>query len=240
MTSKKGGGRFGGVSTALMALLQVALTKSMVSEVHLSVGSAQQSSRRNLRRLIGRAAFGAALLTSCLQAGAASALSFDFSFTGIDNFNSPAEVVGTVAGLVDNLNGQTTGLTVTIEMSWYRIWILPSEFTDADYISGTGFDVADGLVTGVNIFYKSELYKDDSFSLFHNLFLGNQGLYSPEYSDNHGGYNLDPDSNSTNTLRFAPVFTPVAPSAPGPLPLFGAAAAFGWSRQLRRRIKTPA
>jgi hypothetical protein len=33
----------------------------------------------------------------------------------------------------------------------------------------------------------------------------------------------------------------VAPSsAPAPLPLFGAAAAFGWSRQMRRRIKTPA
>ena len=29
-------------------------------------------------------------------------------------------------------------------------------------------------------------------------------------------------------------------SAPAPLPLFGAAAAFGWSRQLRRRIKTAA
>jgi hypothetical protein len=240
MTSKKGGGRFGGVSTALMALLQVALTKSMVSEVHLSVGSAQQSSLRNLRRLIGRVAFGASLLASCLQAGAASALSFDFSFTGIDNFNRPAEVVGTVAGLVDNLNGQTKGLTVTIEMSTYRIFILPIDFTDADYVSGTGFDVANGWVAGVNIFYKSELIKSDSFPFFHNLFLGNQGLYSPEYSDNYGGYNLDPDSNSTNTLRFAPVFTPVAPSAPGPIPLFGAAAAFGWSRQLRRRIKTPA
>ena len=33
----------------------------------------------------------------------------------------------------------------------------------------------------------------------------------------------------------------LAPSSvPGPIPLFGAAAAFGWSRQLRRRIKTPA
>jgi hypothetical protein len=30
------------------------------------------------------------------------------------------------------------------------------------------------------------------------------------------------------------------PSAvPGPLPLFGAAAAFGWSRRLRKRIATP-
>jgi hypothetical protein len=30
-----------------------------------------------------------------------------------------------------------------------------------------------------------------------------------------------------------------APSVPGPLPLLGAAAAFGWSRRLRRRIATP-
>jgi len=26
---------------------------------------------------------------------------------------------------------------------------------------------------------------------------------------------------------------------PGPLPLFGAAAAFGWSRRLRKRMATP-
>jgi hypothetical protein len=30
------------------------------------------------------------------------------------------------------------------------------------------------------------------------------------------------------------------PPPPAPLPLFGAAAAFGWRRQLRRRIKSPA
>jgi hypothetical protein len=29
------------------------------------------------------------------------------------------------------------------------------------------------------------------------------------------------------------------PAVPGPLPLFGAAAAFGWSRRLRKRIATP-
>ena len=32
------------------------------------------------------------------------------------------------------------------------------------------------------------------------------------------------------------VGAPAAASVPGPLPLFGAAAAFGWSRTLRRRI----
>jgi len=34
---------------------------------------------------------------------------------------------------------------------------------------------------------------------------------------------------------------PPSPSTavPGPLPLFGAAAAFGWSRRLRKRITAP-
>jgi hypothetical protein len=38
------------------------------------------------------------------------------------------------------------------------------------------------------------------------------------------------------TSLLQPVLDPPA-SVPGPLPLFGAAAAFGWSRRLRRRIK---
>jgi len=32
-------------------------------------------------------------------------------------------------------------------------------------------------------------------------------------------------------------FNPVTPPVPGPLPLLGAGAAFGWSRQLRRRVR---
>jgi hypothetical protein len=35
------------------------------------------------------------------------------------------------------------------------------------------------------------------------------------------------------------VFIAAPASVPGPLPLFGAAAAFGWSRRLRKRISTP-
>lgn len=44
------------------------------------------------------------------------------------------------------------------------------------------------------------------------------------------------DANITNSL-LSPV--PSA-SVPGPLPLFGAGAAFGWSRRLRRRVKCSA
>jgi hypothetical protein len=43
----------------------------------------------------------------------------------------------------------------------------------------------------------------------------------------------------TNTVRQAPIETP-PDSVPGPLPLLGAAAAFGFSRKLRARIKTMA
>jgi hypothetical protein len=53
------------------------------------------------------------------------------------------------------------------------------------------------------------------------------------------GYSVEVASEVTSRSRIwaqATSFYPAAP-APGPLPLFGAAAAFGFSRQLRKRIK---
>jgi hypothetical protein len=104
---------------------------------------------------MGRAAVGAALLSTCLHAGAASALSFNFTFTGAGpNSGSPIEgvtVTGIVDGLVDNRSGQTTGLTVTITSATN---ITPGSwpiYTDSDFAIGEGFDVAGGLVTGVRI-----------------------------------------------------------------------------------------
>ena len=47
-------------------------------------------------------------------------------------------------------------------------------------------------------------------------------------------------ANSSNTHVYAqatPYAPPSTPPVPGPLPLFGAAAAFGFSRKLRKRIK---
>ncbi len=43
---------------------------------------------------------------------------------------------------------------------------------------------------------------------------------------------IDDTPAASATVKYAIATAPV----PGPLPLFGAAAAFGWSRQLRRRI----
>ena len=186
-----------------------------------------------LKHLFGRAAVSAALIVSCLHAGAASALSFNFSFTGGGNPASPATVTGVVSGLVDNASSQSTGLTLTITSATNSPSGGWSSFTDADIDVGTGFDVFGGVVTGVDISY----YITSNDQLLH---LGNQGYSSPALADqNTNDQNYDLDSTSTNSLRFTPVGPPPA-AVPGPLPLFGAGAAFGWSRRLRRRIKSPA
>jgi hypothetical protein len=194
--------------------------------------AALKSSRpHRLKRLIANRSVGAALLATCLQAGAASALSFNFSFTGTGTPTSPATVTGIVDGLVDNLNDQTSGLTLTIISATNTPVGGWPVFTDAEFNYGDGFDVSGGQITGVSIGYSVS-------SIF--LSLENQG--DPGGSPSLRGFvfptnfaNIDNDSSSSNTLLFTPLATA---SVPSPLPLFGAAAAFGWSRQLRRRIKT--
>ena len=187
------------------------------------------------KQLTVRCALGAALLATCLQAGAASALSFNFSFASSGGPSdpsgpiTPATVTGIVAGLVDNLNDQKSGLSFTITSSTNTVFGGWGVFTT--YYLGTGFDVSGSQITGVNIAYTNGVGAQV-------LGLGNQNDLSPELSDlDNQVANYDIDVSSANSLVFTPVSSPAAP-VPGPLPLFGAAAAFGWSRQLRRRLKT--
>ena len=195
---------------------------SYLAEIH--------SRPHHFKKFIGRAAFGAALLISCLQAGAASALSFNFSFSGPGGPLSPATVTGIVDGLVDNVADQTSGLTFTIISATNTPAAGWGTFTN--FVSGLGIDVSGGQVTGSNVSF------NNNFDGGQALYLGNKGLLSPELSNaDFSFYTYDTSPGSTNTLRF----TAASPaSVPGPLPLFGAGAAFGWSRRLRRRIKSPA
>lgn len=91
-------------------------------------------------------------------------------------------------------------------------------------------------MTGANVAYFNAF--EDSFQF---LALGNQGdlpslLYFESRSIDPVAFeNIEPDSTSANSLRFTPTSSA---SVPGPLPLFGIAAAFAWSRRLRRRIKS--
>lgn len=191
----------------------------------------------HFKKFIGRAALGAALLMTGLQAGAASALSFNFSFSGLGLPSRKATVTGIVDGLVDNLADQTTGLTFTITSATNTSTLGWSTFSN--FVSGQGIDVFGGQVTGADVFY------NNNFEAGQLLFLGNQNgfpseLSSPSIVDNFFYINYHPDSSPANSLRFTPV-TPASPaSVPGPLPLFGVGAAFAWSRRLRCRIKSPA
>jgi hypothetical protein len=96
-----------------------------------------------------RCGVGAALLAACLQAGAASALSLNFSYTGTGNPTSPATVTGIVDGLADNLNDQKYGILITITSATNTPSGGWTVFTN--YAEGEGFDVSGGQVTGVNI-----------------------------------------------------------------------------------------
>ena len=52
-----------------------------------------------------------------------------------------------------------------------------------------------------------------------------------------GTWTLDGTSEAIQVILGAP--TPSGAAVPGPLPLLGAGAAFGWSRRLRKRIAAP-
>jgi hypothetical protein len=52
-----------------------------------------------------------------------------------------------------------------------------------------------------------------------------------------GTWTINGTSESIQVIIGAP--TPPGATVPGPLPLFGASAAFGWSRRLRKRITAP-
>ena len=217
-----------------MAIASLATSTQLVSSAPPRLSQAHAAlkpSRPHRIKSVARGTVGAALLATCLQAGAASALSFNFSFTGTGFPASPATVTGTVEGLVDNLSNQISGVTVTVTGAT-NSGSLPAVFTDANSSIGDGFDVSGGQVTGVDISYYNFL-TDLTFSLANN----NQNGSRNEYTDLSSFGNEEADGSPTNSLRFTPINPPSAP-VPGPLPLFGAAATFGWSRQLRRRIKT--
>jgi hypothetical protein len=172
-----------------------------------------------------RGTVGAALLATCLHAGAASALSFNFTFTGDGSPIDPGTVTGIVDGLVDNLNNQGAGLSFTITSATNTPAGGWQVFTN--YIYG-GIDVTGGLITASDIWYANNVNQ--------SLRLGNQYILNPLLLDsNTNEYIIDRNPTPSNSLVFSPVSSA---AVPGPLPLFGAAAAFGWSRQLRRRIKT--
>lgn len=160
------------------------------------------------RRWASRTAFGAAALMACLEAGAASALSFNFSFSGNGTPNSPATVTGTIDGLVDNQNNQKTGLTATVT-SATNSGSLPDILTIIAN-AGDGIDVSGGQVTDANIkfFGSNNILELSTYSA--------NGIVN-FYGDNSGNFGNGTTSTSSSVLVFTPVSSGSA-SVPGPCP----------------------
>lgn len=138
----------------------------------------------------------------------------DFSFNReIQLFlESPA---GTFAQMVyqDDLTGQTPGATVT--------WNFQDSFSSP--VGGSA------LVSG-------NFHSADPFSIFNGE--AANGTWKLYYEDTTPGGPLSINFWSIAvTDENGPGPGPTPADVPGPLPLFGLAAAFGWSRLLRKRIR---
>jgi len=77
-----------------------------------------------------------------------------------------------------------------------------------------------------------------SYAIFSGSNLASVGLDSITSGTTIGSWYLGADASDTTRQINVIVGAPPADPAPAPLPLLGAAGAFGWSRRLRRRIST--
>lgn len=155
----------------------------------------------------------------------AKALTFNWQFNNTNGRPVGGGVVtGTISGLLDNTPNQITGLTVGVTSTPNTPpggWL-----TDWTYDRGSGFSVANGVITAYNVNFVN--------SGGEQLFLGNNNYpdFFPEVVNATGSYD-NVDYISTNSVTF----TPQAAAVPGPLPILGAASALGWSRRVRSRLR---
>ena len=117
-----------------------------------------------------------------------------------------------------NLSSTLFAATAPGQMPWW------GSQSDADFFAGEVFDaLGEGSTAGYGPLFAYD-YNASSAEVIGSL----QDFSAP-------GSFIDGTPAATATVKYA-IANATAP-VPGPLPLFGAAAAFGCSRQLRRRIR---
>jgi hypothetical protein len=105
---------------------------------------------------------------------------------------------------------------------------LPSTYLVGQFFgpSSVGFYISSNYISGSPIVSTSTIANKTLSSLGFTI---NSGLL--------GSWTLDGTGDTIQAFLGAP--SPSGAAVPGPLPLLGAGAAFGWSRKLRKRIATP-
>jgi hypothetical protein len=147
---------------------------------------------------------------------------------GLTNCGSAGLIASSVAAIC-------TGPSV--DNQFYRI-------TGPTFFNGTANIEPASNVTGISTYFINNIIQIDptyasntpivSSATFNGTTLLGLGFTTTGLI---GTWTLDGTSESIQVIIGAP--TPPGATVPGPLPLFGAAAAFGWSRRLRKRIATP-
>ena len=173
----------------------------------------------------------AASLTALAVPNAAQALTWNWSFT-TTNASQYGSGTFTTAGEVPaaGTTYQITGISGTYNRnsSSYAITSLNGTYTNAFRWDGTPTSAINtGFYSWISFYVASGEYVQIANG-------ANSGFLPVT---RQGSSFLGNDADVATSL-----LSPVTPSAsvPGPLPLFGAGAAFGWSRRLRRRVKCSA
>jgi hypothetical protein len=127
-----------------------------------------------------------------------------------------------VTTFTDSYDNASSRFTTT-EMPWWGSQTLAQNFRDA---VGTSFGYPNnGGFAGPFFTYQATTDPSSGSSTLASATQSATGPISGNIS-----------SLSVNEFAIATVVPPASNAVPGPLPLFGAAAAFGWSRRLRSRI----
>ena len=191
-------------------------------------------SPRPLLASLAKKALGAAVAVGTLSAGSAQALTWNWSFTadlssGQGTFTTagPTPVADSIE-TITAITGTYTRFGNTSENGTYEINGLDSYIATNTFIwDGSG---TSPIITDLN-------------GIAFNLKGTDNGVRIYYGGSNKTGFGPVDTISSSFSSRGAPVIyssslSPVSPTAsvPGPLPILGLAAAFGFSRKLRKRI----
>lgn len=163
----------------------------------------------------------------------ASALVLNWSFQ-----TTKGLVKGTVEGLIFDQDNQKDDIIVSVTDSPLFLGSLPVLFEESQILGGTGFSVdEDGLVTASIVLREYTLSGSNTIE---NIVLlqSSSGSYfvQSEYSPGDPFKILSRAENYSNPSKSLVIENfPIPEPVPAPLPILGAAAAFKFSRKLRRR-----
>ena len=116
----------------------------------------------------------------------------------------------------------------------------PTSFGSANQFNAASVSgISTGIFGAINQFYIDPNYVNNS-PIVSTATFSNTSLTDLQLSSQGPGVIATWSINgSPETIELRIGSLPSSTAVPGPLPLFGAAAAFGWSRKLRRRLTPP-